>query len=287
MNIQAYIQSGVIESYVLDMAEPEDVAELLRLSHLHPEVADAIRACEGWLRSTAAAGAVPASADIRQKLFGTLQDEFTAPVPPFQAVHTTAPPAQAAQAHAPADEVILHARRGNARLRLLAAAAVILFLASAGINLYLYKQYRKAARDNTALLNERNTMLADNNTYRTRLTTLYRNMQMMTEAGMLKVALSGVPGKEGNLVTLYWDTQKKDVYLITNKLPPAPDGSQYQLWALVNGKPVNAGVLEDCEGLCRLQAVQEAQAFAITLEKAGGSKSPTLDQLFVMGNVRS
>ena len=35
----------------------------------------------------------------------------------------------------------------------------------------------------------------------------------------------------------------------------------------------------------KMKNIPKAQAFAITLEKAGGSAAPTLEQLFVMGNV--
>jgi anti-sigma-K factor RskA len=56
---------------------------------------------------------------------------------------------------------------------------------------------------------------------------------------------------------------------------------------LVDGKPVDAGLLEDCNGVCKLKNIPKAQAFAITLEDKGGSASPHLDQLYVIGNVSS
>jgi hypothetical protein len=56
---------------------------------------------------------------------------------------------------------------------------------------------------------------------------------------------------------------------------------------LVDGKPLDAGVVEDLPGICQLKTIQRAQAFAITLEKMGGSPTPTLTQMFVLGNVKS
>lgn len=255
----------MIESYVLGVADPQEAAELQRLSLEHPEIAAAIEECEKWLNTSANAGAVPVSANIKQALFNSLDAEFN--------------PATTA-AKAPG-------RRVSIALRYLTAASLLLLIASAGLNVYLYKQYTRAANDYIALQNERNTMLADNRIYQTRIDGMYQQMQIMSAPGMLKVSMPGVSGKENNLVTLYWDTNTKDVYLITNSLPKAPAGKQYQLWALVDGKPVDAGMLEDCEGLCRLKPVQKAQAFAITLEKAGGSPTPTMDQMYVLGNVRS
>jgi anti-sigma-K factor RskA len=104
---------------------------------------------------------------------------------------------------------------------------------------------------------------------------------------MIKVEMPGVPGKETSLTTVFWNKNTKDVYLLANKLPQAAEGKQYQLWALVDGKPVNAGLLEDCNGVCKLKNIPKAQAFAITLEDKGGSATPHLDQLYVIGNVSS
>jgi anti-sigma-K factor RskA len=110
-------------------------------------------------------------------------------------------------------------------------------------------------------------------------------MEVMSNPVMLKVALPGVAGKESDLATVYWDTKTKDVYLLANNLPKPNDDKQYQLWALVDGKPVDAGMIDDCNGLCKLKNIQKAQAFAITLEKKGGSAAPDLSQLHVLGKV--
>ena len=76
--------------------------------------------------------------------------------------------------------------------------------------------------------------------------------------------------------TIYWDTTSKDVYLMVNNLPQPASDKQYQLWALLNGKPIDLGVFARQERLLtKMKNVQNAQAFAITLEPKGGSQSPT------------
>lgn len=266
MDIQAYIQSGVIESYVLGVADAQDVAELQRLRAEYPEVEAAIAACEAWLAATARNSAVPVPDNVKEQLQHTLQNEFA------PAADTT-------------NQTSLLKRMN--RVRYFAAASIVLLVASATINVYLYQKYHQANKDYIALMNERNTVVADNGLYQTKLRQMQDRMQLMAAPGMLKVSMPGTPGKEGNLVTLFWDTNTKDVYVLANKLPKAPAGKQYQLWALVDGKPVDAGMLGDCTDLCQLKPVLKAQAFAITLENTGGSPTPHLDQLYVMGNVRS
>ena len=102
---------------------------------------------------------------------------------------------------------------------------------------------------------------------------------------MAVIAMKGQAINPSGLSTIYWDTQTKDVYLLVNSLPQPASDKQYQLWAIVDGKPVDAGVfdMKDADGLVKMKNIPQAQAFAITLEKKGGSASPTLAAMYVMG----
>jgi anti-sigma-K factor RskA len=102
---------------------------------------------------------------------------------------------------------------------------------------------------------------------------------------MAMIKLGDMKGQK-NLATVFWDRNNKDVYVVANVLPKVRTGKQYQLWALVKGKPVNAGMLDpNCEGVCKMTTIPQAEAFAITLEDEGGSATPTMKELYVMGKV--
>ena len=71
-------------------------------------------------------------------------------------------------------------------------------------------------------------------------------------------------------------------------LPQPPKGMQYQLWVMQDGKPVDMGVLPN--SIANTPAMQKVnmsvtsgQAFAISLEKEGGSPTPTMQNIYVMG----
>ena len=69
-------------------------------------------------------------------------------------------------------------------------------------------------------------------------------------------------------------------------MPAAPQGMQYQLWAIVDGKPVDAGVFDVAtSGLLKMKTLDGAVAFAVTIEPRGGRPSPTLETMQVIGNV--
>ncbi len=76
----------------------------------------------------------------------------------------------------------------------------------------------------------------------------------------------------------------KSIYLASQGLPAPPSDKQYQLWALKDGKPIDMGVFDiKADSLLQIANVDGAQAYAITLENKGGSKVPTLEQMYVMG----
>lgn len=272
MDIRAYIESGIIESYVLGMADAQEAAELEQLAAQHPEIREAIASFEASLEASAITQATPPPPDVKAKLFSELKNEFSATVPSFTESTAKVVPLTATGS------------RSNF-FKYLAAASVILLVVSSGMNFYFYNRLNDATDKLLALQTEHNSILADNKTYQTRLLDIYSNMQLMSDPQMIKVSMPGIKGKENNLATVFWDSKTKDVYLLANKLAQAPENKQYQLWAIVNGKPVDAGLLNDCNGLCKLKNIPAAQAFAITLEKKGGSPTPTLDQMFVLGKV--
>ena len=89
--------------------------------------------------------------------------------------------------------------------------------------------------------------------------------------------MEGTENFPRSMATVYWDTTSHDVYLIINNLPKPASDKQYQLWALLNGKPIDMGMLEISEKplqLYHMKNVRAAQAFAITLEVKGGSLTP-------------
>jgi anti-sigma-K factor RskA len=75
---------------------------------------------------------------------------------------------------------------------------------------------------------------------------------------------------------------------LVQNLPAAPTGKQYQLWTIVDGVPVDMGMLDNDfrEKVISMKTAKgNVAAFAITLEKQGGSPSPTLEEMYVLGNV--
>jgi len=110
---------------------------------------------------------------------------------------------------------------------------------------------------------------------------------MANNPAMKTIPLLGVEKHPDMKATVYFENASNLVYLTLENLPVTPKDQQYQLWAIVDGKPVSLGVYDQDSTLSvqKMTAVSSAQAFAITLEKRGGVASPTMENMYVMGKV--
>jgi anti-sigma-K factor RskA len=100
--------------------------------------------------------------------------------------------------------------------------------------------------------------------------------------------LQGTAKSPNSALVVAWSPLKKRVVIdMANASMPLNDKEhQYQLWALVGGKPVDLGVFDAdsvSKGIKEMKAIASADAFAVTLEPRGGSASPTMDQMMVIG----
>lgn len=144
-------------------------------------------------------------------------------------------------------------------------------------------------------LNTRNRQLQDQNIALQRradsstaqLSQIQQEAQRIQSPGVKLAAMRGTANAPGALATVYWDSTSKDVYLIINNLPQPASDKQYQLWALIGNEQVDLGVFEirQQQLLVKMKNAQNAQAFAVTLEPKGGSASPTLSAIQVVGNL--
>jgi anti-sigma-K factor RskA len=76
---------------------------------------------------------------------------------------------------------------------------------------------------------------------------------------------------------------------MVNNLPQPASGKQYQLWALMDGQPIDLGMFDvDVQQkrlLVKMKNVQNAQAFAITLEDRGANLPAPKGSIYVVGNL--
>ncbi|HEV7348248.1 anti-sigma factor [Telluribacter sp.] len=268
MNIQAYIESGILEEYVLGTVSEQEMQEVECMSRIYPEIKEELRKLEQAMEKYALEHQVPPPAHLKEKIFAQMS---------FGPLPVQGVPAEEAE---DATVVPIGQSATNARplwSRMAVAASVLLAL-MLGWAMYQMSEYRQ---QNEVLVSEMAELRTDAE-YQKTLASLYRNPNYRT------VRMAGVEKSPESSVVAFWNQSTNEVLLDVQRLPVPPTGRQYQLWSIVNGTPVDMGVLEaEFAGkILKMKATQPgAAAFAITLEKAGGSPNPTLEEMYVMGNV--
>lgn len=273
MDIKEYISSGIIESYVLGLATEQESSLLECVRKNHPEVEEAILEAQIALEDLATIQAIPPDEHLKEDIWNSIQlsQDNASSLPSITDSEEVSVNVPSSTKKIP----VIRSFRTN-----FAIAASVLLAVSIGANVYFYGETRLAQKDLAKLGSEKQrteNLLAD----------ATHRWNIINNAAVKSVLLVGTADYSNLQAKVLWDTDKKEVYLIADQLPQAPEGMQYQLWAIVDGQPVDAGIvpLKGDTPMYSMQQITSAQAFAITMEKVGGSPVPTLSELRVIGNI--
>lgn len=273
--VKAYIESGILELYVLGQLSAQENNEVEVMANKHPEVKAEITAIELAMEAYALDNAVEPSVDLSDKIFSKIENSNT-PAPTV------------------AEPKIVQMYDGNndgkvKRLKYALVACSILLAISLGA-LFSAHNELNIAKDQIIALNTDNEQFAKQvNKLEFDKSGMENRIAMTETSDWTTVKLAGVKTSPAAKMSVYWNKANKNVVInyAAMDLPKADTGHEYQLWALVDGKPVSLGVFNEnsAEAVKQMETIQKAQAFAVTIEPTGGSVNPTMEKMVVMGAV--
>ncbi|REC50209.1 anti-sigma factor [Chryseobacterium pennipullorum] len=271
MNTKEYISSGIIESYILGHASPEEAGILECVMKNNAEVKAAFEEAQKTLETLATAQAVSPSGDLKSKIWKKIQEQ---PAEEEKLISK-----ESTEGKEYNERIVPVQIQAKANWKPYAIAASVLLLLSIAGNVFWINQQSAAKQEMTKLA-------AENNSQDAAMQKMNRKLSLFSNPDMQRVMLKGVEKHQDAKAMVFWDQKTKEVYLNAESLPEAPAGMQYQLWAIEDGKPVSAGMYtEEKDSQIALASISKAQAFAITLEKEGGSPAPTMENMYVMGEI--
>ncbi|RZK33941.1 MAG: anti-sigma factor, partial [Hymenobacter sp.] len=284
-----------LEQYALGDLDPAAQAEVEAQARRYPEVRQELDELLAGLGVYAEAHAISPPAGMRERVLGRVFAEIrasavapmaAAPAAPVAEVPTMRVSASNLHVANTAAPVAAPATRSNGWA---IAASVALLLSLLG-NAILYNNWQKTSNDLTVALNEQTRFASSTQVLERRLTSTQEQLHVLRSPDEYKmVALAGTPTHPTAHARVLFNKVSHRVYLDVAQLPPLLPGKQYQLWALDNGKPVDAGMLTAAttsgDGLQQMKDIASAQAFAMTVEPTGGSAGPTMNTMTVIGNI--
>ncbi|TAE60398.1 MAG: anti-sigma factor, partial [Bacteroidetes bacterium] len=125
-----------------------------------------------------------------------------------------------------------------------AVAASVLLFASLGANILLFNRWKGADKQLQQLFAEKESLAAERDNLRTGYEQNLAELTLAQQPGTRIVRMEGLPIAPESSALVYWNAGQKSLKLRVEKLPQPPDGFQYQLWAIQDGKPVDMGVFD-------------------------------------------
>ncbi|QZK90275.1 anti-sigma-K factor rskA [Flavobacterium tiangeerense] len=261
METKEYIESGILELYVYGLLSESESEEVASKAKNSAEINSEIIAIE--------------------KAIVALSSSFS----PFHSVVNFEKIKEKLELkHAP----VIALERSSNKMQYLGWAATLLLLLGVG---YQYNELNVTSSQVVATKLEKATLEKEFKSLKIKNTAVETSLAVVRDTKNTVVGLGGQAVAPESFAKVYWNQDTKVVYVDASGLPEPPEGMVYQVWALKLDPltPTSIGLLENFDKndqkLFAVNNANEAQAFGITLEPAGGSVSPTMEQLYTLGKV--
>ena len=269
-DLKKYIESGILELYVLGDVSPEEKLQVEAMAAKHPAIKAELDEIERSMELYAENNAVEPSEHLRNRVLNSILTNFA-----DDGTFTS-------QAEEIKSNIIAFpAVKTNNFYKYAFAACVALLLAS---TVALVSVYNKLKDSNIQLA----SLQLDKQHFANTVSLKEGELEVLQDASFKFLKLQGTAKSPASQITVAWSPAKKKVWIDMRSMKMSVNDKehQYQLWALVAGKPVDLGVFDktaDTTDMKEMKSIASADAFAVTLEPRGGSASPTMDEMMVIG----
>ncbi len=261
MNIEEYISTGILEAYALgELAEQERTGVEKNLRQ-YPALRDELAKIEQTQEALLMQAALKPRASVKAKLFEKINEKPLAKVIPLS--------------------------DSSSSWRYATAASIAIALLSSYLAYNYWDKWKKSESNLTDLIAQNQRIAQDYNNVNLRLDRIETDLKVTNNPDFTRVVMKGTPNAPQSLASVYWNAQTKEVYLSIQNMKELSKENQYQLWAIIDGKPVDCGVFDSTiAGLLKMkEAFALPTTFAVTIEPRGGKPSPSLETMQVAGNL--
>jgi anti-sigma-K factor RskA len=261
VNIVEYISSGILESYALGELTEAERLEVERNLAQYPELRNELAVIEETMEVFfMEAGRKPRSA-VKEKISSSIKR-----------------------------------KEGTAKLisidiwKYATAASVVIAFTSIYMAYSFWNNWKETEASLVELRALNEQVARDYNQVNQRIDALENEMQIIGNPAFERVVMNGTANAPGALASVYWNRNSQEVYLSIQNLKGLAQDQQYQLWAIVDGKPMDMGVFDGpsagtgIAGLIKMKTIGKAAAFAVTIEPRGGKPTPSTETMQVLGN---
>lgn len=271
LDIKEYIASGILEGYAMGILSEQETREVECMSKIYPEIKEELLLAQSQMEAVSETWKKPVPSDLKAKVMQAIANE------PLESTIKS-------------EAKVISINKGSqlSTWRAIAAVTTILLAVMGGFYLSSRSEMKQQEFALAEAKVKTNELLNQVNQMEISLAQYNAEEAFFVHDKTQRIALTGTALSPDSKMRVFWNDQMKRMVMTGTDLPQTAQEMQYQLWAIVDGKPVDLGVFDLLAG-DEIQGknldVDNVQAFAVTLEKRGGSPTPTLDQMYVYGGV--
>jgi anti-sigma-K factor RskA len=262
VNLKEYIESGILEAYALGELDPGARQEVESKIAEYPELDSELIQIEVTMESLMMRGARNPAARVRELVTRSVESttKKVAALP-----NTSTSPL---------------------KMWRYATAASLLIAVTTGILAFIFwSNWKRTETDLEERIALSSRITQDFESVNNRLNKIEGDLNVYDNPQFERIVLKGTANAPNAIASVYWNQTTEEVFLNIQNLKKLSQESQYQLWAIVAGQPVDMGIIStDVIGLIKMNQITGASAFAITIEPRGGRATPTLETMQVIGS---
>ncbi|MGC1515685.1 MAG: anti-sigma factor [Maribacter sp.] len=242
--IKIFLDSDILEKYLLGTTSELETLQAERYIAMYPEVQDSYNELQENLEKFAKLHAIKAPQGLRDKIHLRIKAE----------------------------------RSGRKKFFSYAIAASITAMMFAGTSYFFYNQSQNLQEENNVVTNK--IKLLEEN-MKEQLEDVRNQFIVLNNPGTKKYNVKGNQKAKELKAVAYINPVKKLSFINVSKLPNIPENQCFQMWAEVNGKMINLGIIEEAGDQQKLMALPYAENAVgyITIEPKGGNHVPSVDNI--------
>ena len=260
MDIKKYISSGILELYVFGMLGEAERKEVEQNVLKYPEIKSELNKIEQSLELYADRFKMSPSAGLEKAIMDKVgQTPRELPLKP----------------------------KGRGPFNRWTYLMVLLFLISLIAALFFFNNQKIVQTELEESKTNYQALEQDCNSKDQVIASLNNEIDLLLNPDNKRINMPGTDKAPNALASVFYNEKDRKTYLNVGNLPSPPTDRQYQLWALVDGQPVDMGVfdivIDGDTVLLEVPFIENPGAFAVTLETLGGNPTPNLEELYVYG----
>ncbi len=242
--IKIFLDSDLLEKYLLGTTTHEETSQVERYIAMYPEVRVTYKELQENLEAFAKMHAIKTPDGLKDIILNRIKAE----------------------------------NRGRSKFYRYAVAASFTALVFAGSSYFFYTQNRNLQQENEIVTSRIKNLEV---VMREQLEDVRNQFIVLNNPLTQKYNVNGNKKARDLKAVAYINPVKKLSYINVSKLPNLPENQCFQMWAEVNGKMIDLGIIKESHDKNTLLALPYAENAIsyITIEPKGGNQSPTVENI--------